>query len=117
VPIGAVETTIVTLLENLQIVPYALVAPHDAVTPCVVYQQISTFPIRTHEGYVADRSRWQLSCYANERTEVLDLAEQVRAAFDLNRIDFELSTKESEIETVDDDTKLYRKILDFQIWR
>ena len=113
------ENTIVTLLENLDITPYALVAPHDAVTPCVVYQQITTFPLRSHEGYVADRSRWQLSCYAHDRTEVLDLAEQVRAAFDLNQTDFELSTKESEIETVDSstDARLYRKILDFNIWR
>lgn len=111
------ENTIVTLLENLDITPYPLVAPHDAVTPCVVYQQITTNPLRTHEGYVADRSRWQLSCYAHERTEVLTLADSVRAAFDLNQIDFELSTAESEIETVDPDTGLYRKILDFNIWR
>jgi len=111
------ENTIVTLLENLDITPYPLVAPHDAVTPCVVYQQVSTFPLRSHEGYVADRSRWQLSCYAYERSEVLSLADTVRAAFDLNQTDFELSTKESEIETVDDGSKLYRKILDFQIWK
>lgn len=116
-PISILEDTIVGVLENLGIVPYALVAPHDAVTPCVVYQQITSFPLRSHEGYVADRSRWQLSCYANERTEVLDLAETVKAAFDLNQTDFELSTKESEIETVDDASKLYRKILDFDIWK
>lgn len=111
------ENTIVGVLENVGVTPYPLVAPHDAITPCVVYQQISTFPLRTHEGYVADRSRWQFSCYANERNEVLDLAESVKAAFDLNQIDFELSTKESEIETVDDVSKLYRKILDFDIWK
>jgi hypothetical protein len=111
-----IEDTIVAVLVNIGVAPYPLVAPHDAVTPCVVYQQISTFPIRSHEGYVADRARWQLSCYAHERNEVLDLAAQVRAAFDLNRIDFELSTLESEIETVDD-TGLFRKILDFNVWR
>lgn len=115
-PISILEDVIVGILENLDIVPYPLLAPHDAVTPCVVYQQIATFPLRSHEGYVISRSRWQLSCYAHERTEVLDLANTVRAAFDLNQIDFELSTAESEIETVDD-TGLYRKILDFQIWK
>lgn len=113
---NALENTIVSILENVDIVPYPLVAPHDAVTPCVVYQQITTFPLRSHEGYVSDRSRWQMSCYAHERDEVLNLADTVRAAFDLNQIDFELATAESEIETVDQ-TGLYRKILDFNIWK
>lgn len=115
-PISILEDTIVGLLENLDITPYPLVAPYDAVTPCVVYQQITTSPLRSHEGYVMGRSRWQLSCYAHERNEVLDLADTVRAAFDLNQIDFELATAESEIETVDQ-TGLYRKILDFNIWK
>ena len=91
------ENIIVSILENIGVAPYALVAPHDAITPCVVYQQIFTFPLRTHEGYVADRSRWQLSCYAHEWNEVKELAAQVRAAFDLNQTDFELSTLETEI--------------------
>ena len=115
-PISILEDVIVGVLENAGVIPYPLVAPHDAVTPCVVYQQVSTFPLRSHEGYVMGRSRWQMSCYAHERNEVLNLADTVRAAFDLNQIDFELSTAESEIETVDD-TGLYRKILDFQIWK
>ena len=114
---NTLEDVIVGILENLQITPYPLVAPHDAVTPCAVYQQISTFPLRTHEGYVADRSRWQLSCYAHDRDEVIDLAAQVKAAFDINQTDFELSTAEGEIETVDDESGLFRKILDFQIWK
>ena len=113
----SVENTIVTILENLNVVPYPLVAPHDPVTPCVVYQRITRPPFRTHDGNAADRGLWQFSCYAHERNEVLDLADTVRAAFDLNQIDFELSTAESEIETVDPDSGLYRKILDFQIWK
>lgn len=110
------EDTIVRILENVGIVPYPLVAPHDAETPLVVYQQVSTFPLRAHEGYVIGRSRWQLSCYAHDRSEVLELADTVRAAFDLNQIDFELATAESEIETVDADSGLFRKILEFQFW-
>lgn len=115
-PISILEDTIAGILENVDIVPYPIVAPHDAVTPCVVYQRVSTFPLRSHDGYVIGRSRWQLSCYAHDRDEVLNLADTVRAAFDLNIIDFELATAESEIETVDD-SELYRKILEFQIWK
>ena len=111
------EDTIVSVLENVGVIPYPLVAPHDPVTPCVVYQRITHPPFRTHEGNAADRGLWQFSCYAHERNEVLDLAETVRAAFDLNQIDFELATMESEIETIDADSQLYRKILDFNIWK
>lgn len=111
------EATIVSLLSNIGVSAYPLVAPHDAITPCVVYQKIFINPLRTHEGYVADRSRWQLACWAYTYDESVALAEQVRAAFDLNQIEFELSTREGEIDLPDPDTNLYRRILDFQIWK
>ena len=83
----------------------------------MVYQKISINPIRTHGGYAADRARWQLACWAYTYDESLALAEQVRAAFDLNTTDFELATREAELDLPDPDTNLYRRILDFNIWK
>jgi len=112
-----IEDTIVAMLDSAGITNYPLVPPHDAPTPCVVYQKISMMDMRSHEGYVAERGRWQFSCYAYTYPESKDLAETVKALFDLNQIDFELATREGEIDTPDPDTGLFRKILDFFIWK
>lgn len=111
----SVEQTIVALINNIGVQAYPLVAPHDAPAPFVVYQKIVTNPLRTHSGIAQNRGRWQLACWAYTYEESTALAESVRAAFDLNRVDFELSTREMEIDLPDPDTNLFRRVLDFDI--
>ena len=114
----SVEDTITTLLSSIGIESFPLVAPHDQAAPFVVYQEIpSNLNIITHDGYVAERSRWQMACWAYTYGESSALAEQVRAAFDLNTTDFEFAKKENKFDFPDPDTNLYRKILEFYIWK
>ena len=112
-----IEEMIATLLDSATIENYPHPAPHDAPTPNVTYQQISPANIRTHEGYVANRERWQLNCWAHDPNEKRTLFNTVKALFDLNQTDFELAYAENELDLPDADTGLYRKVLEVLIWK
>ena len=113
----SIRTAIDSTLTNADIPAYWMIAPHDAVTPCVVYQQISTSPMRAHTGNVADRQRWQLSCWAHSADETELLATTVKGLLDLNQSEFEIATVEAELDFPDADRELFRKILEFQFWK
>jgi len=113
----SIRTAIDSTLTNADIPAYWMIVPHDPVTPCVVYQEISITPIRSHEGNAADRQRWQLSCWAYSADETELLAATVKSLFDLNQTEFEIATVESELDFPDVDRELFRKILEFQFWR
>lgn len=111
-----IEETVVTTLQGMGANVYPLVAPEDAPYPFIVYQRVSTLPIRSHAGNVMDRPRYQISVWSNSYEQVVDVAENIKQALDLNQADFKLATRESEIESTDAEPGLYRKVLDFFIW-
>jgi hypothetical protein len=110
------ETTLVTLLRTLGYPVYALSVPTDGTYPCIAFQRVSTLPIRSHQGNEMERPRFQISCWGNTYAVAKTISEAVKTALDLNQTNFELATKENELDDLETETKLYRKILDFYVW-
>ena len=111
-----IEETLVSVLNGTGKNVYSLSVPTNGIYPCVVYQRISTFQYRTHSGNNLERPRFQISCWGKTYSEAKSLSESVKTLLDLNQVNFELATKENELEDKEPETNLYRKILDFYIW-
>lgn len=113
----AAEDTIRAMLTDNSIDWYPLVAPHDAPAPFVVYQEVpSNMNLRTHVGDVANRSRWQLSCWAYTYDEAKALASTLQSLFHLNVTNFEFAAVERRLDLPDPDSELSRKILEVFLW-
>jgi hypothetical protein len=110
------EDTLKTLLKTLGYPVYAIAVPTDGTIPCIVYQRISTLQIRSHQGNEIERPRFQISCWGNTYAVAKTISEAVKTALDLNQINFKLATKENELDDLETETKLYRKLLDFYLW-
>lgn len=111
------EGTIRNILTSNGITWFPVVAPHDEPAPLVVYQEMpSDLNIRTHEGDAAQRSRWQLTCWAYTYDEARELRDRVKALFHLNLTSFEFASVSSGPDLPDPDTSLYRKILEVFLW-
>lgn len=111
-----VETVLINVLQQAGLTVYPLSVPADGIYPCVVYQRISTPQIRSHAGVELEYPRMQLSCWGKRFSDVVSTAETVKQVLDLNRVNFKLATKESELDVKDVEPGLYRRILDFFIW-
>jgi hypothetical protein len=111
------ETTIRNVLTSNNITWFPLIAPHDALAPFVVYQEISTnLNIRSHAGDAAIRSRWQLTAWAYDYDGAGVLADTVKGLFHLNLTDFQFSAVENKFDLPDPDSGLFRKILEVYLW-
>jgi hypothetical protein len=110
------ETTLKTVLDATGYPVYALSIPADGNYPCIVYQMISNLNIRSHAGNEMEKARFQISCWGKTYGEAVTLSEAVETVLDLNQINFELATKENELDDKEVETNLYRKILDFYVW-
>lgn len=110
------EETLVTVLESTGKPVYSLSVPTNGTYPCIVYQRISSFTFRSHSKNELERPRFQVTCWANKYSDAKSLAESVKTALDLNRVNFELATKENEIDNKETETGLYSKVLDFFIY-
>ena len=60
---------------------YADEAPQEVGDPFIVYQRISTVPTRAVQRVVAVRARMQIECWGTKKTDVLALANALRASF------------------------------------
>src|SRR5919106_6592949 len=96
-----IEHTLITLLQGRGANVYPLVAPEKAAYPLIVYQRVSTAPIRSHAGAVMDRARFQVAIWSNKYEQVVEIAESIKDTVDLNTTDFELATRESELDSTD----------------
>jgi hypothetical protein len=114
----SIETTVVTLLQTTGRKVYPMFAPAGAPVddPYIVWQKISSTPIRTHGGNAMKRSRFQFSIWSKNYSDLPSVSDEISAVFDLNQAQFELSTLEGEIDASDPEPGLFRRILDFFIW-
>jgi hypothetical protein len=83
--------------------------------PAIVLSEVgySEGPV-SRDGYGGwDRPRWQLDCWDEAYLGARELAEQVQAAMRASDLGARLSGR---IDTTDADTKLYRVVLDYQLW-
>lgn len=110
------ETILKTVLDTTSYPVYTLSIPSNGTIPCIVYQRISTLPMRSHSGNYMERPRFQISCWGTTYAQAKTVSEAVKTALDLNQTNFELATKENEFDEKEVETNLYRKVLDFFIW-
>lgn len=114
-----VENDIITLLNTTGKKAYHLSLPdnpNDYELPVMVLQRISTTTDKTHGGNAFERARFQVTCWATTFSACRALALEVKNLMDLNQTNFELATKENEIDTKEVETNLYGTILDFFVW-
>lgn len=111
-----IEEKLVSILQGTGVPIYPLFAPENSAYPCIVYQRISTVPIRSHAGPVMDRPRFQFSIWSRNYEQCVNVAAAIRTVLDLNRVDVKLATRENEFEVVEVEPGLYRKLLDFFVW-
>jgi len=109
-----IEEDIKSALTGLTV--YPLSVPTDGVYPCVVYQIISDVQNRYHGGNSLRKLRVQLTVHAKSYSSCLTNAYTVKGLIDLNRTNFELATKENEIQAKENESGDYSAILDFFIW-
>ncbi|HLE52700.1 MAG TPA: DUF3168 domain-containing protein [Anaerolineales bacterium] len=111
-----IEETVVTVLQGRGAKVYPLRAPEDTPYPFIVYQFISTLPIRAHGESVMDRVRLQVSVWSKSYDQCVTITQNVKAALNFNQTNFKLATRENEFDTTDPEPGLYRKLLEFFIW-
>ena len=72
--------------------------------------------MRHHGGQDMVRRRLQVACWAKTYAAAVTLADQVRAALDLNQTNIELITAETISDFKDAKASLYRRIVEFYVW-
>lgn len=111
------EEDIVSLLTTSPaLTAYALSVPENGTYPCVVYQRISTNPLRTMSGNGLEKTRFQLTCWGKTLDSSLQTAKTVKTKFDLNQTNFVLATRENEFTAKEIESGLYSTVLDIFIW-
>jgi hypothetical protein len=112
-----IQETLVSVLTGAGLTVYPLSVPTGGSYPNVVYQTISNRQIRSHAGVEMERPRMQISCWAKTYAACVTTAQAVKNALDLNQADFNLATKENEIDIKEVESGLYRTVLDYFIWQ
>ena len=82
---------------------------------CVVYKQISSNPIRTHNSTVFEKTRIQIDCWGESMNISRNLADQIKDVLDLNKTNFNLAYLINDFTVKDLETGLFNTILDFYI--
>jgi len=96
---------------------YPLSMPKQGATlPGGCYQFISEVNSRHHGGTDMVRRRLQVSCWGRTYAAAITLADSVKAALDLNQTNIELITAETISDFIDEESALYRRIVEFYIW-
>ena len=111
------EEILKPLLKTLGYPVYADSVPTDGSYPCIVFQRITTYQYRSHTGNEMERPRFQISCWSKTPTEAKTLSESVKSLLDLNVTNFKLATKENELDDKEMETGLYRKLLEFYVYK
>lgn len=115
-------TTFAGLVALIASKVFPLKAPHDFNAPYVTYQKISGNRFQAHEGN-SDLSnpRFQFSCWAVSYKQAKLVANQVVSAMHafkgvVDGVDIQMSGVDSEVDTYDEETKLFRVIIDIVLW-
>jgi len=92
---------------------YPMVAPADAIMPCLVYTSLLNQDVQALQGDICySKAKLQLDCYAKSYSQVKALASIVKDAL------YKFKYYPHSITIIDDyehDTKLYRQKIDFKI--
>ena len=94
---------------------YPMERPQGDQAPAVVYQRISTAPVKNIEGDSGlDSVRLQVSCWAERYADAKALAAAVRAALRASGLK---SATEMEMDDKDAETHEFRVLTDYRIWQ
>lgn len=94
---------------------YAYERP-NGVTDCVVYRLISTVPIKSHNGIIGGKNRFQLTCWGDTLAKSRALADSMKTILDLNKTNFTLSWLTNDFTDKDIESGLFKSYLDFYVF-
>lgn len=103
------NATLITLVNGRV---YPIVAPQNVVKPYITYRVVSGLKLQCMSGQIYQGSyRMQLDCFSTTYSNVKAISEAVKSALigflDSNNIDI--------IDDYDDESQLFRQIIDFNI--
>jgi len=110
-----------TLVSSLRTITsgsnvYAFNKPLGKSFPCITYQSIGTKHYRTLSGSsTLNTARFQLDCWGESLDSVLTLSGSVINLLDANTSVWEVSTVDNNFAVKENDTKLYRVIIECSI--
>lgn len=92
---------------------YPLKVADGATFPAAVYTRVSTAPVNSLDGHSGkDSVRVQIDCYAKTYDAAKTLAGEVRAAMGALKC-----VPINDADLYEEDVKLYRVVLEFNIWQ
>ncbi|GAP07125.1 hypothetical protein ATHL_01993 [Anaerolinea thermolimosa] len=106
------EEKLVTLLSGMKVFP--LLKPEGEVSPCVLYQRISTQERNHHGGKGLKLSRFQLTCLDSTKAGVVSLVEEVKNRLDLNQTTWLFSWLINQYDDLEEN--FFKTILEFYIF-
>lgn len=115
---GAIGANLVSGLQGLvadRVYPIRL--PEPATFPAITYMQVSlTTAARSQSGLVIT-PRMRVNCWATSYDAAQALAVQVVSALDGRLLNTDKWVLDSDMDMLEPDTGIYRRILEFFVWR
>lgn len=98
---------------------YPLVLPQEPVLPAISYQRISSAVVRSQAGISAQNPRMRFNCWARTYDDAIALEAALIVALDSRPFGpaGAMSVYDSGLDDRDADTGLFRRIVEFLMWR
>lgn len=112
-----IEATLKSALETTGKSAYALVKPEKATLPCITYRRIGTYHHRNLSSPSSlNRIRFQIDVWGSDYSSTRTLANSVVTKLEANQTDWEVSTVENELDMRDEESGLYRVLIEVYLW-
>jgi hypothetical protein len=110
------EETLKTKLESLTgRTVYVLRLPEGVALPAISYRRISNRTELSHSGNSMSFSRYEINCWASEYPTSLSDANNIIAGLNGNKSDFKTSYQVNSMDVFEDDTGLFRTIVEVMV--
>ena len=110
------EETLKTKLEGLTSrTAYAFKLPEKATLPALTYKRIASQVDLSHSGSGLSHTRYEINCWANDYSTALIDGSKVLAGLNGNKSDFQTSWVINTMDELEQDTNIYRTIIEVMV--
>jgi hypothetical protein len=112
-----IEETLKTVLETSGKKAYALIKPEKATLPCITYRRIATYHHRNvNSPSSLNRILFQIDVWGSDYNSTRTLANSLVTILEANDTSWEVSTVENEMDFRDEESGLYRVLIEVYLW-
>jgi len=109
------ESNLVSLITTSTGSPVIFAVKPVKVDHCIVWHLISSIPVKNHLNIGHENSRFQIDVFGTSLDDIETTASKIIWAVDNNRTDFMYANYLNGFSMVDDETNLYKYVLEFMI--